>query len=82
MFENSFLASLPKHVSDVLEKEGIEDGTKTNLVDLRRMIYLTIMNALNCEEAVHKLLGVQPKEGEEVWVCYALLFTVSHSILD
>lgn len=30
------------------------------------MIYLTIMNALNYEEAVHKLLKVQIKEGQEV----------------
>ena len=49
------------------EKEGIEDRTETNLVNLRRTIYLTIMNALNYEEAVHKLLKVQIKEGEEVW---------------
>ena len=48
------------------EKEGIEDRTETNLVNLRRTIYLTIMNALNYEEAVHKLLKVQIKEGEEV----------------
>ena len=51
----------------VAEKEGIEDRTETNLVNLRRVIYLTIMNALNYEEAVHKLLKVQLKEGQEVW---------------
>ncbi|KAH9029536.1 MIF4G-domain-containing protein [Lactarius hengduanensis] len=50
----------------VPEKEGIEDRTETNLVNLRRIIYLTIMNALNYEEAVHKLLKVQLKEGEEI----------------
>ncbi|KIK98840.1 hypothetical protein PAXRUDRAFT_823455 [Paxillus rubicundulus Ve08.2h10] len=50
----------------VEEKEGIEDRTETNLVNLRRTIYLTIMNALNYEEAVHKLLKVELKEGEEV----------------
>ena len=48
------------------EKEGIEDRTQTNLINLRRVIYLTIMNALNYEEAVHKLLKVQIKEGQEV----------------
>ncbi|KAG6893129.1 pre-mRNA-splicing factor cwc22 [Termitomyces sp. T32_za158] len=47
-------------------KEGIEDRTETNLVNLRRIIYLTIMNALNYEEAVHKLLKVQIDEGQEV----------------
>ncbi|KAJ3754858.1 MIF4G-domain-containing protein [Lentinula raphanica] len=50
----------------VEEKEGIEDRTGTNLVNLRRTIYLTIMNALNYEEAVHKLLKVQLSEGEEI----------------
>lgn len=53
-------------ISAVAEKEGIEDRTETNLVNLRRVIYLTIMNALNYEEAVHKLLKVQLKEGQEV----------------
>ncbi|KAJ8457549.1 hypothetical protein ONZ45_g18270 [Pleurotus djamor] len=48
------------------DKEGIEDRTGTNLVNLRRIIYLTIMNALNYEEAVHKLLKVQLQEGEEI----------------
>ncbi|KAI0293382.1 armadillo-type protein [Russula brevipes] len=50
----------------VPDKEGIEDRTETNLVNLRRVIYLTIMNALNYEEAVHKLLKVQLQEGEEI----------------
>ncbi|KAI0303496.1 armadillo-type protein [Multifurca ochricompacta] len=50
----------------VPEKEGIEDRTEMNIVNLRRVIYLTIMNALNYEEAVHKLLKVQLKEGEEI----------------
>ncbi|PPQ82393.1 hypothetical protein CVT25_008354 [Psilocybe cyanescens] len=47
-------------------KEGIEDRTETNLVNLRRIIYLTIMNALNYEEAVHKLLKIQLQEGQEI----------------
>jgi len=47
--------------------EGIQDMTETNLVNLRKVIYLTIMNALNYEEAVHKLLKIQIKEGQEVW---------------
>ena len=40
--------------------------TETNLVNLRKVIYLTIMNALTYEEAVHKLLKIQMKEGQEV----------------
>ncbi|EIN07980.1 MIF4G-domain-containing protein [Punctularia strigosozonata HHB-11173 SS5] len=51
---------------EVEAKEGIEDRTETNLVNLRRTIYLTIMNALNYEEAVHKLLKVQLPEGKEI----------------
>ena len=47
-------------------KEGIEDMTGTNLVNLRRVIYLTIMNALGYEEAVHKLLKIQLEEGQEI----------------
>lgn len=59
------------HIQAVVEsKQGIEDRTETNLVNLRRVIYLTIMNALNYEEAVHKLLKVQIDEGQEV--CQAL----------
>jgi pre-mRNA-splicing factor CWC22 len=52
----------------VESKEGIEDRTEANLVNLRRIIYLTIMNALNYEEAVHKLLKIQLAEGQEVRV--------------
>ena len=35
---------------------GIHDETQTNLVNLRRTIYLTLMSALDFEEAGHKLL--------------------------
>jgi pre-mRNA-splicing factor CWC22 len=54
-------------ITAVEEMEGIQDKTETNLVNLRKVIYLTIMNALNYEEAVHKLLKIQIKEGQEVW---------------
>ncbi|KAL4245518.1 CWC22 family protein [Abortiporus biennis] len=55
------------------EMEGIQDRTSTNLVNLRRVIYLTIMNALNYEEAVHKLLKVQIREGEEIELCNMII---------
>ncbi|KAI8999086.1 hypothetical protein BD414DRAFT_144616 [Trametes punicea] len=57
----------------VEEKQGIEDRTQTNLINLRRVIYLTIMNALNYEEAVHKLLKVQIKEGQEIELCKMII---------
>ena len=50
----------------VVEKPGVEDRTEANLVNLRRIIYLTIMNALDNEEAVRKLLKIQLDEGQEV----------------
>ncbi|EMD34349.1 hypothetical protein CERSUDRAFT_158776 [Gelatoporia subvermispora B] len=57
----------------VAEKEGIEDRTETNLINLRKVIYLTIMNALNYEEAVHKLLKVQIAEGQEIELCNMII---------
>lgn len=48
------------------DMEGITDMTETNLVNLRRTIYLTIMNSLNFEEAVHKLMKVNIPEGREI----------------
>jgi pre-mRNA-splicing factor CWC22 len=45
---------------------AIHDHTGTNLVNLRRRIYLTIMSALDFEEAVHKLLKMELPEGQEV----------------
>ncbi|KAJ9100927.1 pre-mRNA-splicing factor cwc22 [Naganishia adeliensis] len=51
------------------EKEGIQDMTETDLINMRRTIYLTIMNSLNFEEAVHKLLNVQIPPGNEIELC-------------
>ena len=47
-------------------KEGIKDRMEAKLVNLRCIIYLTIMNALNYEEAVHKLLKIELQEVQEV----------------
>ncbi|ORX37969.1 armadillo-type protein [Kockovaella imperatae] len=51
------------------EKAGIADMTETNLINLRRTIYLTIMNSLNFEEAVHKLMKINIPEGREIEMC-------------
>src|ERR1044072_7373574 len=58
--------SLISYTEVVPDKECISDRTETNLVNLRKVIYLTIMNALNYEEAVHKLQKIQIEEGQEV----------------
>lgn len=44
----------------------VHDQTGANVVNLRRTIYLTIMSALDFEEAVHKLLKINIAEGQEV----------------
>eukprot|EP00775_Hariotina_reticulata_P008000 gene8000-8198_t len=43
----------------------IDDATGTNLVNLRRTIYLTIMSSLDFEEAGHKLMKIQLAPGQE-----------------
>ncbi|KAL8950101.1 MAG: hypothetical protein Q9222_003846 [Ikaeria aurantiellina] len=48
------------------EKElEIKDQTNTDLTNLRRTIYLTIMSSLDFEEAVHKLLKINLPVGQE-----------------
>ena len=76
---DSYLSSFHIDVPPAVPgKEGIEDHTETNLVNLRRVIYLTIMDAFNYEEAVHKLLEVQLKEGEEVLFRCLLVLSVAY----
>lgn len=47
----------------------IEDLSEQDLVNLRRTVYLTIMNSVGYEECVHKLLKINLKEGEEYHLC-------------
>lgn len=57
----------------------IRDETETNLVNLRRTIYLTIMSSVDFEEAGHKLLKIKLEPGQEVsvtshaWCCYLVI---------
>ncbi|RWW65950.1 hypothetical protein BHE74_00026722 [Ensete ventricosum] len=55
---------------DETEEMKIKDETETNLVNLRRTIYLTIMSSVDFEEAGHKLLKIKLEPGQEV--SYAL----------
>jgi pre-mRNA-splicing factor CWC22 len=48
------------------ESMQIKDETETNLVNLRRTIYLTIMSSVDFEEAGHKLLKIHLEPGQEV----------------
>ncbi|XP_059286830.1 pre-mRNA-splicing factor cwc22-like [Lycium ferocissimum] len=51
----------------------IEDETETNLINLRRTIYLTIMSSVDFEEAGHKLMKMKLEPGEEMELCIMLL---------
>lgn len=55
------------------KEQHIADMTQTNLVNLRRTIYLTIMSALDFEEAGHKLLKIGIQPGQEIEVATMIL---------
>lgn len=57
------------------EKKTTEiiDNTETNLIALRRTIYLTIHSSLDFEECAHKLLKMQLKPGQEGELCHMFL---------
>ncbi|KAJ8916237.1 hypothetical protein NQ315_016376 [Exocentrus adspersus] len=60
------------------EEEGKEQGTiidntETNLITLRRTIYLTIQSSLDFEECAHKLLKMELKPGQEIELCHMFL---------
>src|SRR5271156_2276152 len=44
----------------------IQDETSTNLINLRRTIYLTIMSSVDFEECCHKLMRIDIQEGQEI----------------
>lgn len=50
----------------------IQDETETNLINLRRTIYLTIMSSVDFEEAGHKLLKIKLEPGQEVCAMFTL----------
>ena len=57
-------------VSDRLERAqqavAVQDQTNRDVVELRRVIYLTIMSSLNFEECAHKLLKLNVPGGQEI----------------
>eukprot|EP01138_Halocafeteria_seosinensis_P009483 gb/GECG01009691.1/.p1 GENE.gb/GECG01009691.1/~~gb/GECG01009691.1/.p1 ORF type:complete len:1013 (+),score=194.59 gb/GECG01009691.1/:1-3039(+) len=52
----------PEHPSTVPKTQVIEDKTETDVVSLRRTIYLTIMSSLSHDECAHKLLKLDIPE--------------------
>lgn len=55
------------------QRMQIKDATETNLINLRRTIYLTIMSSVDFEEAGHKLLKIKLEPGQEMELCIMLL---------
>ncbi|PIA13392.1 MIF4G-domain-containing protein [Coemansia reversa NRRL 1564] len=51
------------------EPQKIHDLTETELINLRRTIYLSIMSSMSFEEAAHKLLKIEIRPGEEQEMC-------------
>lgn len=50
----------------------IQDMTETNLLNLRRDIYLTLKSSLDHEEAAHKIMKQTFKPGQEVGTQHTL----------
>lgn len=55
------------------KQDMIIDQTETNMVALRRTIYLTIHSSLDYEECAHKLMKMQLKPGQEMELCHMFL---------
>ena len=51
----------------------VQDRTETNLVNLRRTIYLTIMSSMGFEEGGHKLMKIDLAPGQEIEVVTMLI---------
>ena len=51
----------------------ILDQTETNMIALRRTIYLTIQSSLDFEESVHKLIKLNLKPGHETELCHMIV---------
>jgi pre-mRNA-splicing factor CWC22 len=58
---------------DAVDSTTIVDNTETNLISLRRTIYLTIQSSLDFEECAHKLLKLELKPGQIVELCHMIV---------
>jgi pre-mRNA-splicing factor CWC22 len=63
------------------EQMEIRDKTETNLINLRRTIYLTIMSSVDFEEAGHKLLKIKLEPGQEVSTVLHLIFVCNETLV-
>lgn len=54
-------------------EDKIMDFTEKDLINLRRTVYLTIMNSVDYEECIHKLMKMDIGEGHEQEICNMLI---------
>ena len=52
---------------------SLQDQTQTNLVNLRRTIYLTIMSSMDFEESGHKLMKINIGEEHKIEIVVMLI---------
>ncbi|XP_072393402.1 pre-mRNA-splicing factor CWC22 homolog [Diabrotica undecimpunctata] len=71
--EGSEEESEDENEDEVKDQGTIIDNTETNLISLRRTIYLTIQSSLDFEECAHKLLKMELKPGQEIELCHMFL---------
>lgn len=64
--QESTSESIPEQI---VNNPIIHDKTETDLINFRRVVYLTIMSSLNFEECCHKLLKMNIPEGFEQELC-------------
>ncbi|CAF4724369.1 unnamed protein product, partial [Rotaria sp. Silwood2] len=55
------------------QQQIIMDQRQTNIVSLRRTIYLTIQSSVSVEECVHKLLKMNLRSGQEIELCQMIV---------
>jgi len=53
--------------------QAIQDNTETDLINLRRTIYLTIMSSVDFNECAHKMMKVKFKPGQEMELCNMII---------
>ncbi|CAG5122552.1 unnamed protein product [Candidula unifasciata] len=71
--DSSGSESSESDTEDEEKKQTIIDKTETNLVALRRTIYLTVQSSLDHNECAHKMLKMELKPGQEVELCNMIL---------
>ncbi|KAK9764814.1 pre-mRNA-splicing factor cwc22 [Basidiobolus ranarum] len=55
-----------ENTKEFADKMNIHDQTNTNIINLRRTIYLTIMSSVEFQECVHKLMKLNIQEGQQI----------------